>query len=154
MEQIKEIKWQKSIQKTIPRYGFLKPAKKPEKNGAKWKILRFLPDVLKLGKIQGLDLRLLPTVNTNTGHKVTHYAHVYCGKQWGGSVCGSWGKGIHLGDQGARPSRMGKGAAVGSRQRRRRDVATWPLGQETDSPQLQETVIHRVSIIVHCTAIV
>jgi hypothetical protein len=47
------------------------------------------PGLLKLGKIQGLDLRLLPTVNTNTGHKVTHYAHVYCGRQWGGSVCGS-----------------------------------------------------------------
>jgi hypothetical protein len=69
-------------------------------------------------------------------------------------VCGSWGKESHLGDRGAQPSRKGKGAAVGSRQRRRRDVATWPLGQETDSPQLQETVMHRVSVIVHCTAVV
>ncbi len=69
-------------------------------------------------------------------------------------MCGSWGKGSHLGDRGARPSRKGKGAAVGSRQRRRRDVPTWPLGQETDSSQLQETVMHRVSVIVHCTAIV
>jgi hypothetical protein len=63
-------------------------------------------------------------------------------------------KGAILETGGAWPSRKGKGAAVGSRQRRRRDVATWPLGQETDSPQLQETVMHRVSIIVHCRAIV
>ncbi len=72
--------------------------------------------------------RLLPTVNTNTGHKVTHYAHVYCGRQWGGSVCGSWGKGIQLGDRGARPSRMGKGAAVGSRQRRRKGRSNMATG--------------------------
>ncbi len=69
-------------------------------------------------------------------------------------MCGSWGKGSLLRNRGARPSRKGTGAAVGSRQRRRRDVATWLLGQETDSPQLQETVMHRVSVIVHCTAIV
>jgi hypothetical protein len=69
-------------------------------------------------------------------------------------VCGSWGTGGHLGNQGARPSRKGKGAAVGSRQRRRRDLVTWPPGQKMDSPQLQETVMHRVSVIVHCTAIV
>ncbi len=77
-----------------------------------------------------------------------------CSRQWGGSVCGSWGKGSHLGNRGARPSRKGKGVAVGSRQRTRRDVATWALEQEMDSPQLQETVMHRVSVIVHCTAIV
>ncbi len=69
-------------------------------------------------------------------------------------MCASWGKGSHLGNRGAGPTRKEKGAAVGSRQRRRRDVATWPLGQETDSPQLQETVMHRVSVIVHCTAVV
>jgi hypothetical protein len=69
-------------------------------------------------------------------------------------VCGSWGKGSHLGDRGAWPTRKGKGVAVGTRQWRRRDVAIWALGQETDSPQLQETVMHRVSVIVHCTAVV
>jgi hypothetical protein len=37
---------------------------------------------------------------------------------------------------------------------RREDVATWPLEQKTDSPQLQEMVMHRVSVIVHCTAVV
>jgi hypothetical protein len=63
------------------------------------------------------------------------------------------GKRGHLGNRGARPARKGKGAAVGSRQRRRRDVATWPLEQETDSPQLQETIMHRVSVIVHCIAV-
>jgi hypothetical protein len=31
----KRNKMKKSIQKTIPGHGFLKPAKKPEKNGAK-----------------------------------------------------------------------------------------------------------------------
>ncbi len=67
---------------------------------------------------------------------------------------GSWGKGSHFGDGGVRPPRKGKGAAVGSRQWGRRDIVTWPLRQETDSPQLQETVMHRVSVIVHCTAIV
>jgi hypothetical protein len=30
-----------------------------------------------------------------------------CNGQWGGSVCGSWGKGSHFGDEGARPSRKG-----------------------------------------------
>jgi hypothetical protein len=77
-----------------------------------------------------------------------------CSRQWGGSVCGSWGKGSHLGDWVARPSRKRKGAAVDSRQWRRGDVTTWPLEQEMDSPQLQETVMHRVSVIVHCTAVV
>ena len=67
---------------------------------------------------------------------------------------GSWGKGSHLGNRGAQPAREWKGVAIGSRQRRRRDVATWPLGQETDSPQLQETVMHRVSVIVHCVAVI
>jgi hypothetical protein len=48
----------------------------------------------------------------------------------------------------------GKRLAVGSRQRRRRDIATWPQMQEMDSPQLQETFMHRVSAIVHCTAVI
>jgi hypothetical protein len=53
------------------------------------------------------------------------------------------------------PARQkGKGPAVGSRQRRRRDIATWPLVQEMDSPRLQETVMHRVSAFVHCTAVI
>ncbi len=69
-------------------------------------------------------------------------------------MCGSWGKGSHLGDWGAQPSRKGKGAAVDSGQWRRGDAATWPLEQETDSPQLREMVMHRVSVIVHCTAVV
>jgi hypothetical protein len=69
-------------------------------------------------------------------------------------LCGSWGKGSHLGNRGARPARKGKGPAVGSRQRRRRDIATWTLVQETDSPRLQETVMHRVSAFVHCTVLI
>jgi hypothetical protein len=77
-----------------------------------------------------------------------------CNGQWGGSVCGSWGKGSHFGSRGARPARRGKRLAVGSRQRRRRDIATWPQMQETDSTQLQETFMHRVSAIVHCTAVI
>ncbi len=93
---------------------------------------------------------------------------------------GSSGEGSHFVDGGARPPSKGKGAAVGSRQRGRRDVAAWPPRQrgrrdvaawpprqrgrrdvaawpprrETDSPQLQETVMHRVNVIVHCTATV
>ncbi len=55
---------------------------------------------------------------------------------------------------GAWPVRKGKRAAVGSKQWRRKDIATRPLGQETDSPQLQEMVMHRVSAIVHCTAVI
>ncbi len=50
--------------------------------------------------------------------------------------------------------RRGKRLAVGARQRRRRDIATWPLMQETVSPQLQETFMHRVSAIVHSTALI
>jgi hypothetical protein len=69
----------------------------------------------------------------------------YCNGQWGESVCGSWGKENHFADGGALPSRKGEGAAVGSRQWGRKDVVKWPLGWETDSPQLQETVMHRVS---------
>jgi hypothetical protein len=69
-------------------------------------------------------------------------------------MCGSWGKGSHFGNRGAQPTRKGKRAAVDSRKRRRRDVATWPLEQKTDSPQLQEAVMHRVSVIVHCTAVI
>ncbi len=38
-----------------------------------------------------------------------------CSGQWRESVCGSWEKGSHIGDGGARPSRKGNGAAVGSR---------------------------------------
>ncbi len=72
----------------------------------------------------------------------------------GKGVCVDPGKGKPFWGWGARPSRKGRGAAVGSRQWRRRDVAVWPPRRETDSPQLQETVMHRVSVIVHCTAIV
>jgi hypothetical protein len=61
-----------------------------------------------------------------------------------------------LGTEGPGPLERGKGkgAAVGSRQWGRRDVAAWPQRRETDSPQLQETVMPRVSVIVNCTAIV
>jgi hypothetical protein len=77
-----------------------------------------------------------------------------CNGQWGGSVCGSWGKGSPLGIRGTQPAGRGKRLAVDSRQRRRRDIATWPQMQETDSPQLQETFMHRVSAIVHCIAVI
>ncbi len=69
-------------------------------------------------------------------------------------MCGSWGKGSHLGSRGTRPARRGKRLAVGSRQRRRGDIAIWPQMRETDSPQLQETVMLRVRAIVHCTAVI
>jgi hypothetical protein len=32
-----------------------------------------------------------------------------CNRQWGGSVCGSWGKGSHFGDGGPGPPEMEKG---------------------------------------------
>ncbi len=38
-------------------------------------------------------------------------------------------------------------AAVGFRQWRRIDVAGWPKTQETGSPHLQETFMHRVSVL-------
>ncbi len=71
-----------------------------------------------------------------------------------GGVCGSWEKGSHLGSQGARPARRGKRRAVGFRQWRRIDAARWPKTQETGSPHLQETFMHRASVIVHCVAVV
>jgi hypothetical protein len=69
------------------------------------------------------------------------------------------GKGVCVdpGDKGAILETGGPGLperGKGSRQRRRRDIATWPPVQETDSPQLQETVMHRLSAIVHCTAVI
>jgi hypothetical protein len=67
-------------------------------------------------------------------------------------VCGSWGKGSRLGRRGARPARRGKRWVVGFRQWRRIDVAGWPKTQETGSSHLQETFMHRVSVIVHCAA--
>ncbi len=69
-------------------------------------------------------------------------------------MCESWGKGSHLGSRGARPTRRGKRRAVGLRQWRRIDAARWPKTQETGSPHLQETFIHRVSVIVHCVAVI
>ncbi len=69
-------------------------------------------------------------------------------------MCGSWGKGSHLGSRGARPARGGKRLAAGFRQWRRGDVARWPKMQETGSPHLQETFMHRVSAIVHCIAVI
>jgi hypothetical protein len=69
-------------------------------------------------------------------------------------VCGSWGKGSHLGSQGAGPTRRGKRRAVGFRQWRRIDVAGWPKTQEMGSSHLQEVVMHRVSVIVHCVAVI
>jgi hypothetical protein len=62
-------------------------------------------------------------------------------------VCGSWGKGSHLGSRGARPARKRKRLAVGFRQWRRRDIARWPK-------TLQEMFMHRVSAIVHCIAVI
>jgi hypothetical protein len=54
---------------------------------------------------------------------------------------------------GGRAARRGKRLAVGFRQWRRRDIARWPKTQETGSPHLQETFMHRVSAIVHCIAV-
>ncbi len=68
-------------------------------------------------------------------------------------MCGSWGKGSRLGSRGARPARRGKRLAVGSGQWRRRDIARWPQTQETGSPHLHETFMHRVSAIVQCIAV-
>jgi hypothetical protein len=72
----------------------------------------------------------------------------------GGDMCGSWGKGSHLGSRGARPARRGKRRAVGFRQWRRVDVTRFLKTQETGSPHLQETFMHRVSVIVHCVAVI
>ncbi len=68
-------------------------------------------------------------------------------------MCGSWGKGSHLGSRGAWPPRRGKRLAVGSGQWRRRDIARWPKTQETGSPHLQEMFMHRVSAIVQLYSI-
>jgi hypothetical protein len=69
-------------------------------------------------------------------------------------MCGSWGKGSHLGSRGARPNRTGKRQAVSSGQWRGIDIARWLKTQETGSPHLQEMVMHRVSVIVHCVAVI
>ncbi len=69
-------------------------------------------------------------------------------------MCGSWGKGSHLGRRGARPARRGKRLAVGSGQWRRKDIAGWPKEQGMGSPHLQEMFMHRVSAIVHCIAVI
>ncbi len=77
-----------------------------------------------------------------------------CNGQWVGGVCGSWGKGSHLGSQGARSARREKRLAVGFRQWRRRDIARWPMTQETGLPYLQETFMYRVCAVVHCIAVI
>ncbi len=69
-------------------------------------------------------------------------------------MCGSMGKGSHLGNQGARPARRGKRRAVGFGQWRRIDTARWPRTQGMGSSHLQETFMHRVSAIVHCVAVI
>jgi hypothetical protein len=69
-------------------------------------------------------------------------------------VCGSLGKGSHLGSPGARPARRGKRRTVGFRQWRRIDIAGWSKMQEMGSPLLQETFMHRVSVIEHCVAVI
>ncbi len=63
-------------------------------------------------------------------------------------MCGSWGKEAIL------EARKGKRRAVGFRQRRRIDVAGWLKTLETGSPHLQQTFMHRVSVIVHCVAVI
>jgi hypothetical protein len=73
-----------------------------------------------------------------------------CNGRCGGGVCGSWGKGSHLGSRGARPARRGKRRAVGLRQWRSIDVAEFLKTQETGSPHHPETFMHKVSVIVHC----
>jgi hypothetical protein len=83
--------------------------------------------------------------------KKIHYHN--CNGWCGGGVCGSWGKGNHLGSRGARPARRGKRQAVGLRQWRRADIAEWLQTQETGSPHHQETFMHRVSVIVHCVIV-
>ncbi len=55
---------------------------------------------------------------------------------------------------GGRPARRGKRQAVGSGQWRGIDVVRWLKIQEMGSPHLQETVMHRVSVIVHCVAVI
>ncbi len=69
-------------------------------------------------------------------------------------MCGSLGKGSHLGSPGARPARRGKRRTVGFRQWRRIDIAGWSKMQEMGSPLLQETFMHRVSVIEHCVAVI
>jgi hypothetical protein len=69
-------------------------------------------------------------------------------------MCESWGKGSHLGSRGARPARRGKRRAVGFEQWRRIDIARWLKTRETGSPHLQETVMHRVIVIVDCVAVI
>ncbi len=54
----------------------------------------------------------------------------------------------------ARSARRGKRWAVDFRQWRRIDVAGWPKTQEMGSPHLQEMFMHRVSVIVHCVAVI
>jgi hypothetical protein len=76
-----------------------------------------------------------------------------CNGRYGGGMCGSWGKGSHLGSRGARPARRGKRWAVGLRQWRRIDVAEWLKTRETGSPHHQEMFMHRVSVIVQCVII-
>jgi hypothetical protein len=50
-------------------------------------------------------------------------------------------------------ARKGKRRAVGFRQRRRIDIVGWLKTLETGSPHLQQTFMHRVSVIVHCVAV-
>ncbi len=75
-------------------------------------------------------------------------------------MCGSWGKRKPSWKPGgpARQEREKAGSWLQTveedRQWRRIDVAGWPKTQETGSSHLQETFMHRVSVIVHCVAVI
>jgi hypothetical protein len=71
-------------------------------------------------------------------------------------VCGPWGNRSHLGRRRSRKTwsaRRGKRRAVGIEQRRGIDIPGCLKIQETGSSQHQATLMHRVSVIVHCVII-
>ncbi len=105
----------------------------------------------------------LPVVRIETLHTIHNVQADYTGRSKSSNVTDS-GEGVCVdpGEKGAileaggpGPPGGGKGRlAVGFRQWRRKDIARWPETQETGSPHLQETFMHRVSSIVHCITVI
>ncbi len=68
-------------------------------------------------------------------------------------MCGSWRKGSHLGSRGGPACQEGEKAGSWLQTVEEKRHRRWPKAQETGSPHLQETFMHRVSAIVHCIAV-
>jgi hypothetical protein len=77
-----------------------------------------------------------------------------CSGPWKGSVRGPCGKGRHFGGRGAGAPSGGRWASVESGQGRWEDITKCLEARKTTPSRLQGTIMHRLSVNVHRSAIV